>query len=213
MHEKQPPKPGDHNEPNNREHQPDHEAEPQPSPRIYVASAADSDNGILHGAWIDAARETPEIQADIDAMLARSSQPNAKEYTVFDSDQFGPCRIYEHTPIDLVARIARGIKKHGYAFAAWASVHEDDPEQGDSQRSDDFSKAYLGHHASVRDYVERLMDDLGYTEQIAKVVEQLRPYLVFDKEWLAQDMELLGQVSSVRDPAGGVWIFRGNGKW
>src|ERR1700692_3458744 len=165
MHEKHPHNPENENEPNQQEH-PSHEAERQPSPRIYVASAADCDNGVLHGAWIDAARETPEIQADIDTMLAQSPQPGAKEYTVFDYDQFGPCRIYEHTSIDLVARIARGIKEHGYAFAAWANVHDDDPGQDDRQRWDDFNDAYLGHYDSVQDYVERLIDDLGYTEQL-----------------------------------------------
>ena len=207
MHEKHPHNPENENEPNQQGH-PSHEAERQPSPRIYVASAADCDNGVLHGAWIDAARETPEIQADIDTMLAQSPQPGAKEYTVFDYDQFGPCRIYEHTPIDLVARIARGIKEHGYAFAAWANVHDDDPGQDDRQRWDDFNDAYLGHYDSVQDYVERLIDDLGYTEQLANVVESLQQYLSFDTAAMARDMELSGDISTVHDPAGGVWIFR-----
>ena len=63
MNEKNPRSPGNENEPNQQEH-PSHEAGQQPSSAIYVASLADYNNGVLHGAWIDAAREPAEIQAD-----------------------------------------------------------------------------------------------------------------------------------------------------
>lgn len=125
MHEKQPNNTGPEKDPNQQD--PSHEAGQQPSPAIYVASLADYNNGVLHGAWIDAAREPAAIKADIDAMLAQSREPAAEEFAIHDYDQFGPCRIHEHDPIDLVARIARGIHEHGYAFAAWADVHEGQP--------------------------------------------------------------------------------------
>ena len=41
-------------------------------PQIWVGSLSDYNNGILHGVWMDAAREADVIQADIDAMLASS---------------------------------------------------------------------------------------------------------------------------------------------
>jgi antirestriction protein len=204
MNEKQPHTTGNENEPNQQEH-PSHEAGPQPSPAIYVASLADYNNGVLHGAWIDAAREPSDIQADIDAMLAQSREPNAEEFAIFDYDQFGPCRIHENDPIDLVARIALGIKEHGYAFAAWAEVNEGTPD-----RFDDFSEAYLGHYDSVQDYAEQLVDDLGYTAELANLPESLRRYLRFDTEALAQDMEQGGDIYPVGNPDGGVWIFQGN---
>ena len=202
MHEKHPQNPGNDNNPNQQEH-PGHEAGQQPSPAIYVASLADYNNGNLHGAWIDAAREPSDIQADIDAMLAQSLEPDAEEFVIFDYDQFGLCRIHEHDPIDLVARIARGIKEYGYAFAAWADVYEKDPGSWD-----DFVEAYLGHYNSVQDYVDRLADELGYAEQLDNVPESLQPYIRFDCEALARDMELSGDICAVHDPAGGVWIFR-----
>src|SRR6202022_2303852 len=104
-----------HHDPTEPAHQPEaaehRETEPRPSPAIYVASLADYNNGVLHGAWIDAAREPAEIQADINAMLAESREPNAEEFAIFDYDQFGLCRIHENDPIDLVAQIARGINE------------------------------------------------------------------------------------------------------
>jgi len=204
MHEKHPYNPQNDNNPNQQEH-PSHEAAPQPSPAIYVASLADYNSGNLHGAWIDAARVPSDIQADIDAMLAQSLEANAEEFVIFDHDQFGLYRINEHDPIDLVAQIARGIKEHGYAFAAWADIHE-----GYVDLRDDFTEAYLGHYNSVQDYVDRLADELGYAEQLDKVPESLQPYIRFDCEALAHDMELSGDIYAVRDPAGGVWIFRTN---
>ena len=204
MNEKHPHNPGNENEPNQQEH-PSHEAGQQPSPAIYVASLADYNNGVLHGAWIDAAREPSDIQADIDAMLAESREPGAEEFAIHDYDQFGHCRIHENDPIDLVARIARGIKEHGYAFAAWAEVNEGTPE-----RFDDFTEAYLGHYDSVQDYAEQLVDDLGYTAELAKLPESLQRYLRFDTEALAQDMEQGGDIYPVGSPDGGVWIFNGN---
>nr|CRL76759.1 antirestriction protein [Mycolicibacterium malmesburyense] len=198
-----------HHEPTEPEHQPEvaehREKEPKPSPAIYVASLADYNNGVLHGTWIDAAREPEDIEADINTMLADSREPNAEEWAIFDYDQFGCCRIHEHDPIDLVARIARGIQEHGYAFAAWAEVHEGNPE-----RWDDFTEAYLGHYDSVQDYADQLIDDLGYTDELAKLPESLRPYLRFDSEALARDMELSGDFYTVASPDGGVWIFQGN---
>jgi antirestriction protein len=204
MHEKQPHNHNHEKEPNQKE-QPGPEAGPQPSPRIYVASLADYNNGVLHGAWIDAARDPADIQADIDAMLAESREPGAEEFAIHDYDQFGSCRIHEHDPIELVARIARGIQEHGYAFAAWAEVHEGTPE-----RFDDFSEAYLGHYDSVQDYAEQLVDDLGYTAELAKLPDSLRRYLRFDTEALAQDMEQGGDIYPVGSPDGGVWIFDAN---
>lgn len=204
MNEKHPHSPGNENDPNQPEH-PSHEAGQQPSPAIYVASLADYNNGVLHGAWIDAARESSDIQADIDAMLAQSREPNAEEFAIFDYDQFGQCRLHENDPIDLVARIARGIKEHGYAFAAWAEVNE-----GTAERFDDFTEAYLGRYDSVQDYAEQLVDDLGYTAELAKLPESLRRYLRFDTEALAHDMEQGGDIYPVGSPDGGVWIFQGN---
>lgn len=46
------------------------------SPRIYVASLSDYNNGILHGAWIDAAQDVDTIREEIAAMLRESKHPN-----------------------------------------------------------------------------------------------------------------------------------------
>lgn len=181
------------------------EQEPVRSPAIYVASLADYNNGVLHGAWIDADRDPADIQADITAMLATSREPGAEEWAIHDYEQFGRWRVGEYDAIERVSRIARGIAEHGYAFSAWADIRRDEPE-----RWDEFAEAYLGHHNSITEYVEEMADDLGYAQELAKLPESLQPYVHFDKTALARDLALSGDIESVDDPSGGIWIFQAN---
>lgn len=180
-----------------------HETEPKPSPSIYVASLSDYNNGVLHGTWMDAAREPQAIRADISAMLQRSRDPGAEEFAIHDYEQFGRWRVHEYDSIELVARIANGIAEHGDAFSAWADLNESEPE-----RFNDFTEAYLGHYDSLQDYVDQMANDIGYIDELAKLPEHLQSYVRFDTTALARDMQLSGEVATVDDPLGGVWIFR-----
>src|SRR3712207_1436405 len=129
-HEQQPRPP---EPPDGADHQlPDaeqREDQDENRPRIWVGSLSDYNNAVLHGAWIDAAREPEAIQADIDSMLAaspwtaRTGEP-AEEWGVFDYDNFGACRIDQHENLDWISSVAKGIAEHGPAFAAWADVME-----------------------------------------------------------------------------------------
>ena len=49
-----------------------HEAQREERPRIYVASLSDYNEGILHGAWIDADQELGALYEAVDAMLDSS---------------------------------------------------------------------------------------------------------------------------------------------
>lgn len=102
-----------HHEPTEPEPQPHaevrHETEPKPSPAIYVASLADYNNGVLHGKWIDAAREPWEIQADINDILDSSREPGAEEWAIHDYEQFGSWKVSEYESLEMVSLIA---KKH-----------------------------------------------------------------------------------------------------
>lgn len=186
---------------------PAHETEPKPKPAIYVASLADYNNGVLHGRWIDAAREPDDIYADIDAMLDSSCQPGAEEWAIHDYEQFGSWRVGEHDIIDDVAQVAKGIAEHGYAYAAWADVFDGEAASFDTEA---FTEAYLGHYDSVTDYVEQLADDLGYERELDTLPDHLRQYIHIDYAAIARDMELSGDVVTVADPAGGIWLFSAN---
>ncbi|MCX2932301.1 antirestriction protein ArdA [Mycobacterium sp. CVI_P3] len=92
-----------------------------------------------------------------------------------------------------------------YAYSAWIDLL--DGETG-SFDIDSFHEAYLGHYHSVQDYVEQMADDLGYTQELDKLPEHLQAYVHIDYAAIARDMELSGDIGTISDPNGCVWIFR-----
>lgn len=76
-------------------------------PRFFAASLSDQNNGVLHGAWIDASADASTMQSEIDAMLDRSptyehfGEP-AEEWLILDSEGFGH-RLDAHTSTDEIA--------------------------------------------------------------------------------------------------------------
>lgn len=181
----------------------------RPSPQIWVGSWADYNNGILHGQWIDAARDVDELQADIATMLTASpiAQQNglpSEEWGVFDYDGFGQARIGEQPSLEFVTQVAQGIFEHGLAFAAFAA------NENGGELPNDFTERYLGRYESVEGYVEQLIDELGYDQLLDEVIpESLRPYVQIDVEGLARDMQLGGDIWATEADDGGIWVFDG----
>jgi antirestriction protein len=186
------------------------ERTPMPEPQIYVADLAAYNNGILHGLWLDAAREPDAIHEDINAMLAASPEPGAEEFAIHDYEQFGSCRVHEYDSIELVSAIARGIKQYGYAFAAWADVQEGEPEL-----LDDFEEAFIGEYESVAAYVQECLEERGAEAELERLLAgselaDLAGYITIDTEALARDWFLGGDINVYKVPTevgGGVWLF------
>jgi antirestriction protein len=186
-----------------------HEQELAPSPRIWVASLSDYNNGVLHGAWIEAARDEDELQADIDNMLASSpwtawtGEP-AEEWAVHDQDGFGALRIDEHENLRWISLVSKGIAEHGPAFAAYAEVVEEE------ELLASFDQDYLGHYDNLHAYIEQTINDLGYDRILDEVVPpKLRPYVKIDIAATARDLQFGGDLHVLKAAEGGVWIFRG----
>lgn len=186
------------------------ESIPDVSPQIWVGSLSDYNNGILHGDWIDAAQDSDELHAAIQAVLAtsewtkRSGEP-AEEWGIFDYEGFGGLRLSEYADLSWVSAVARGIAEHGPAFAAWADVMEDEDALAG------FSDAYLGHYDSLEDYATQLVEDLGYADLLDEVIpESIRSYVHFDVAALGRDLALGDDVHALPAsdrPGGGVWLF------
>ena len=206
MHEKHSHNPGNENEPNQQEaskltkqNRSPHRPSTSPAwPTTTTASCT------APGSTPPATRRTSRPTSTPCWPSRREPAPkNAPSTTTTSSGRAGSTNT---TPIDLVARIARGIAEHGYAFRRLGSTSM----KADPDRLDDFPEAYLGHYDSVQDYADQITDDLGYTDELAKLPESLQPYLRFDTEALAYDMEISGDIYVVDNPLGGVWIFHGN---
>ncbi len=185
------------------EQQPEQEPQSRPEPRIYVASLADYNAGRLHGTWLDATQGADELTEQIAAMLEQSTEPVAEDWAIHDHQGFGGINIGEHEPVDNIAWYGSGLAEHGTPFAGWISYHGGRPPDGN------FDDDFLGSWSSRSDYAEYLMDDLGINEILDQHVPSgLRPYVVLDTDGLGSDLEQGGDIVTVDNPDGGIWIFQ-----
>lgn len=166
-------------------------------PRIYVACLAAYNNGRLHGAWIDAARDAWELWDDIRAMLQASPVAGAEEYAIHDYEGFGGVRIAEGEGIDRVTEIAAFIVEHGALGAAVLDHCDDDL----AEAREAVAERYLGMHASLADYVQEL------TEECMSIPDRLRGYI--DWQAMAHDAELSGDLFTIETGYEEVHVFAG----
>lgn len=183
-------------------------------PRIYVASLSDYNAGILHGNWLPAAVEPAELWDGIKAMLAASPSAKrygdvAEEWAIHDYEGFSPyVPLGEYESIERVAALARGLVAHGDAFAAWWAM-EPPEETDDDELEAAFEEHYLGEYASLEDYGQQMLDDMGInTDDLPDIPEGLRPYVRVDVEAWTRDMVLGGDISTA-EAEGGVYVFWG----
>ena len=180
-----------------------HEREPQPKlhPRIWVGSLADYNAGRLHGDWLDAAVPYDELSESVQRILASSREPGAEEYGIFDYDEFGAFRVGEYEQLDVVARIARGIAEHGPAFAAYAELHDGDPDMLSS-----YEDSYIGEYESAASWARGVLEDMESTVH-QSIPEDLRAYISIDYPSFARDAQLSGHMHFEPTPTGGVYAF------
>ncbi len=121
-------------EPAPGEQESSHEAEPHPSPRIYVTAGLPLRAELTDGTWLDMAQEPGDIYEDMYTVLGDPQESAVDRFYIWDHKGFGAFGVttgalgLEGTDsIELLAQVARGIAEHGPAFAVWASVHEEDP--------------------------------------------------------------------------------------
>jgi antirestriction protein len=182
---------------------------PEAVPRIYVASLSDYNAGILHGTWLDAATEPDELWDGINEMLAASPTTArygdpAEEWAIHDYENFGPIALSEWERIEHVATLARGIVRHGNAFAAWWDL---DQRSDDDDIESQFENQYLGQYTYLSDYVDQYLDDIGFdVDDMPGVPESIQPYVIIDTAAMARDLEAGGAISTV-EADGGVYVF------
>lgn len=186
-------------------------------PRIYVASLTDYNAGILHGTWIHADIDPEVLHEAVQEMLAGSPTTAhygdvAEEVAIHDFEGFGPVHLHEHEALEHVTVLARGIARHGEAFAAWWS-HQDDPASSDHADSPDarFQEAYVGAYETTTDYGQQLLDDYGVTDlsDLSGIPEPFRAYVSIDVDGFLRDLQIGGDIYTV-ETGDGVHVFWGN---
>ncbi len=167
------------------------------TPKIYVACLAAYNNGYLHGAWIDAAREAWALYADVKDMLAVSPVAGSEEWAIHDYEGFGGVRIEEYTGFDRVAVLATFIAENGALGAALLDYYSGDLAEAQEAIAD----RYHGAHASLADYVQEL------TEETTTIPQPLRYYI--DWQAMARDAEMSGDLFTVTTAWDVVHVFAG----
>lgn len=186
-----------------QERGPEHEREPVLHPKIWIGSLADYNNGTLTGEWIDAAVEDDELAQAARAVVARSETPDAEEWAIFDYDDFGVWKPGEYEDITLVATVARGIAEHGPAFAAWAELHDADPDMLAA-----FQDSYLGQYDRSADWAREVLAGSEVEQRIeAALGEDLARHVQVDYDGFARDAWLGGDICVVHSGDGRIWVF------
>ncbi len=154
--------------------------------QIYIASLADYNAGILHGAWINLeGLNTDDIHERIKDILktsliaAKYGQP-CEEWSIHDYELSG-IRISENEDLETIVEIVECLEEHGEAFAIYYK-DVDDLETAQSC----FDEAYQGHYDTFLDYATEIFDEL-YAHAIP---ENLRYYI--DYEAFARDLQAEG---------------------
>ena len=167
------------------------------TPRIYVADLSAYNSGVLHGAWIEAAQDPDDIHAEIQAMLAKSPEPIAEDWGLFDYEGFGSVRLSEYEDIAHVAEMADLIVKHGDLAAeviAHTSTVDEAREMLDEQ--------YQGSFENIEDWAAQYLDDTGALKDMPA---SLKYY--FHYEMFARDCEINGEITSIETSDGQVHVF------
>jgi hypothetical protein len=164
------------------------------APRIYVACLAACNNGILHGAWIDADQDAWALYAAVSAMLRASPIAGAEEWAIHDYDGFEGIRLSEYMGLEAVAEYAAFITEHG---ALGAAAYDYFGDLAEAQEA--LADRYLGVFDSLASYIQDV------TEECTEIPASLRYYI--DWQAMARDAELSGDLISIETGHSEVHVF------
>lgn len=175
--------------------------------RFYAACLASYNNGVLHGAWIDASDDTDAMEAEIATMLRASPFPNvtvehpetgedvpsAEEWAVHDYDGL-PSSLGEYPGLQAIAdyvELIEAADDRGLDADVVAAVVAH--FSGDvSEAKDAIKDNYAGGFSSLTHYAEDYIESTGMLDGVNDTVARY-----FDFEAFGRDLELGGDVYTI----------------
>ena len=145
--------------------------------RIYVACLAAYNNGILHGAWINAEQDTDALQWAIWDMLKTSPIEGAEEWAIHDYEGFEGALISEYTGMEEIAALAVFISEHG-RIGGELIAHYGTLDDARTAIEDH----YAGEYLSLADFAQEV------TEQQSNIPDHLASYI--DYERMGRDLAI-----------------------
>tara|TARA_R110002124_G_scaffold278873_2_gene451085 strand:+ start:5430 stop:5951 length:522 start_codon:yes stop_codon:yes gene_type:complete len=153
--------------------------------QIYVADLAAYNNGILHGAWIDATLSEDEILDLIKELLQNSPEEDAEEYAIHDYDGFEGLDVSEFEGIKTICETALFIEEHGALGGAVASYFGSNISDAKNALTD----GYIGEYISAEDYARELVEE---GPDLPSYIENYIDYAA-----MARDMEMSGDFFTI----------------
>lgn len=144
---------------------------------IYVACLASYNNGILHGAWVDATQSPEEITECVSEILKRSPVKDAEEWAIHDYEGFGDIQLSEYASFKTVAAYAEFIEEHGALGSALITYFGD---------MDDAKEALENHYRGSYNRLEDFAQEL--TEETTVIPDALQYYVDYEK--MARDLAI-----------------------
>ena len=158
------------------------------TPQIYIGCLASYNNGILHGAWVDATLGIDHIQDALRIILKSSPIAEAEEWAVHDYEGFETLNICEYEGFESICEKADFIEKHGALGAALADYFGGDLEEAKQA----LDEQYCGAYDNLTDYVREFYEECG---MLNEVPEYLARYIDF--EAIGRDMDLAGDIFTI----------------
>jgi hypothetical protein len=181
-----------------------YEAEPNQNNKDWPAAifAKVGDDGGLLGDWLDtadsiAANERNLVRWWFHPSSNRSFMHDGRDHHKPDLVLFG-----NRESLSFIGETASGIAEHGQAFAAWARLVGHDPEQLIR-----FEEAFLGGWPSAEEFVSEVLDELGPVVTEGTGGDHQVRILTGTSE-LAEELQRRGDIYTIENPEGGVWVFR-----
>ena len=164
------------------------------SPKFYAACLDSYNNGILHGAWIDAESDVDSMQEAVAEMLAKSPMKGAEEWQIhdWDDDSGALSPLGETSDLDTIAQRVEALEEIESDYdesviptlLSWIAERQDNPDFWAS----DLSDAFLGTYRDAEDYAAEMTDESNIPEHILGYV---------DFKAMARDWSLSGEVDFI----------------
>ncbi|MFC9231373.1 antirestriction protein ArdA [Streptomyces decoyicus] len=179
------------------------------TPRIYVASLSDYNNGILHGRWIDADQTPEQIYEEVGEMLATSPVSGkfgevAEEWAIHDYDNFpAGLDLSEWESFERLHDIAEALGE--YPAAVVAHFFSENPEMEAAEVVELIEAQFITTVTDELDELEAVASVAwDYIEEQSDLPKHYRTHQMAIARSMANDWMHAGSHGAIYEGAG-VW--------
>jgi Antirestriction protein (ArdA) len=181
---------------------PDQFETPQhPRPEMWIGTTDDYAGAKRYGDWIDAGERTRYVFAAIRNVIERTPDALGKRWRICELRGFGGWQPGEGEGLETALNVGRGVARHGPAFGALTARLGADSKALTPER---YPQSYLGSWPSLRAFVETVVRDSGWHEQLAALPATMQPFVRLDLRKVAA---VARRDLTIIEHDAGVWVY------